>query len=437
MDSTQLGSTEIDDLRESLRCLTVVLARLDMSQARVVADESPPRSSASPEVVTRSDADWFRDKGITVSPGRLTTAADAVLDEIAADVGRQANQVAPLLSACRRGSALGRSQVVHLRDEPPEASAAITRLASRFHEVGLLSFMRHDRPSEQLMLRVADAGVPLLGGGWLERWAAVRCVRIADRVNREVSVMRNVELEGRSGRPAELDVCLVPEGAEPIIVECRTGSYQELLARADSLRRSLRLPSDRFLVLLNDVNPTVAAELTAIHSLTVVTAGTFEQRIEDLLTDRPERDRPARATTCEDDSATDEEVERIRSLLRSHGVRPRGTERRAVLEALAVECSGGGRTLADVRAAVADRAAVSRGAAADVIRAVRGGGGVVREAPGVSGDRARIGPLVTADVPQLELCCLRGWRAIISSVDPTLLAAPRMEQAFLRAVDAT
>ena len=149
----------------------------------LVGDGPAPASAATPGPATAADATpagsgfdllaaWLAERGARLVRHRPTAPADGPLDRLARRIGDQLELLGPLPAVLRRAVSRDRPQTVHLRDESVATIGAATSLSRDMHELGLLSHCYYERSCRQLHVRVAAAGRELLGGGWLERWAA-------------------------------------------------------------------------------------------------------------------------------------------------------------------------------------------------------------------------------------------------------------------------
>lgn len=425
------------------------------SAATPAADPGPPQTDAPLSSITVAHVEqWLAKRGASLREYRRPSSADGPLDRVAAQIGGRFELTEPLLCAARRAASSGRSRTLHLRDHGPEAVGAITASATRLHDLGLLSYARYERSVAQLHIRVADAGVAFLGGGWLERWAALRATDALAVLDRAGLVLRGVQIVLADDREVEIDLLVLADGLDPLVVECRTGAYQDRLDRDVRVRRALGLTPEQAIVVLSGAGRSACSELSAIHGLQITTLEGLDAVYAAALTRLPEQagatatvaatraDRapcaaPARAAheAPVDDPVVIRDVETIRATLRRSGLRPHPKQRRAILAAVATALAGGPRSARELKAAVAERAGTSRSAAHDILTALARGQGLL----GVDGTPLTslgedIGALVSPDCGELEACCRRAWRVALCAHDPTLLATPAADRCFAIAV---
>lgn len=426
--------------------------------------EALASSPCSPPPTIAGVEQWLASRDVSLRHYRGAEAADVPLDRIAADIGDRHPLVVLLLREARRAAAVDRSRTVHLRDEPADVVCATTALATRLHDLGLLSFARYERATRQLHLRVAEAGTAFLTGGWLERWAAGRGNAALARTGQCGVVVRNLEVELSDGQATELDCLLMADGVEPVWVECRTGAYQHRLDRDSRLRRTLGLDQVRAIILLAEMSDVGCAELSAIHGLHVTgIEGLDEALATTLAAGAPQL---ARAEAEHEDAAPvpDEvsapslpaivapptiratagapvafprDVEQIHDHLRRCHLRPHSALRRSALESIAASVGEGLKEVRELRVVVAERSGLSRAGVSDLLLALAHGGALRDEqgAPlSVLGGRP-IG-LASTDPGELEAACRRAWRSALRAVDPTLLTTAGGERAFAAGVDA-
>ena len=359
----------------------------------------------------------------------------------------------------RRAAACGRARTIHLRDEPPAVVGAVTSLAERLHDLGLLSFSRYERPVQQLHVRVADGGVAFLTGEWLERWVAHRVEAALGRNGCDGKVTRNPVLGFGDGNRAEVDMVVTTESDRPFMVECRTGFYQDRLARDGRLRDLLGLPAHRAVVVLTAVDPEDCDDIAAMHRLAVTGPEELDATLDAAL-ERRRRESVAQAGevalpllvdgTAPPAGGSDPaaghhaasrpvgaDVERIEALLREVGMRPHGEARPAGLAAIRDVLGVRPAGAREVREQAARRAGLSKSAVDDLLRALDRGGALTR-ADGGALEGLYSAPLVlrTLELDELERLCHRAWRAALRAHDPTLLGQHAGELAYRAATGA-
>lgn len=440
----------------------------------VLGDGPARASAATPQPASAADtpagsgfdllAAWLAKRGARIVRHRPTAPADRPLDRLARRIGDQPELLGPLPAALRRAVSRDRPQTVHLRDESVATIGAATSLSRDMHELGLLSHCYYERACRQLHVRVAAAGRELLGGGWLERWAASVVRESLTAASAPGTVLRGLELAFADGTEAELDLLVKGPVAEPVWIECRTGRYQDSLERDARLRRMLDIPSARSLLVLAGAEADTRRELSAIHGMRVLGpaellsaagallaapggGGLVAPREPHTVREAPpvEPAVPVATAPLEAESGTPTpaiarpaDVERVRGLLRQAGVRVHADRRRQALQAL-VELMRRqpGRTLRELKIALSDAASISRTAANELILALLRGGALSAQGNGSGTTLADLVlALDTDDVGALEDGCLRSWRALLRAQDPTMLASAEGERAFRAATTA-
>lgn len=450
-------------------------------------DAAPAASEAVNPVTVDVLRDWLAARGVGLLAHRRPEPADAPLDRVALELGDQLELLGPLPRALRQVASSGRSRTLHLRDETGQTIGAVTALAARLHDLGLLAFCRYERSTRQLHLRAAESAAGFLAGGWLERWTATRAQSALVASASQGLVLRGVEIQLPDGQTAELDVVVGSATGARLWIECRTGTYQDRLDRDVRLRRALGLEPVEAIIVLAEATPEACIELSVLHGLHVTTPALVDEALRGALdvaapiasaTGRSQVGNGARAAAAshawplpsggpaEDGAAANAasawsagddggdaeaqpptpaasaarrgDVQRILTLLRRCGLRPHPQERLQTLQALVVAVAEGpARLPKELRVEMAERTGLSRSAANDLLLAlVRGGGLLGSDGQPLANRGSAVGALASDDPVVLDACCQRAWRAAVCAQDPTLLGSAEGERAFREAVAA-
>lgn len=122
-------------------------------------------------------------------------------------------------------------------------------------------------------------------GAWLEWFALDKMLEIAAArgKNYHFSCARNVKVRLANEDLHELDVVFLPDGKQPLIVECKSGEYRRELDKYLALRKRMGVPASHFIILVTDLDDMQAKSLSAMYDLTFVTPDTLVEHLQETL----------------------------------------------------------------------------------------------------------------------------------------------------------
>lgn len=159
-----------------------------------------------------------------------------------------------------------------------------TQLCTLLKEGGLLKSYTYSPKQRRIYGRLADDGKTrsLITGGWLERYARQVIQLTLRRRNIPHDLLLNPVLLYPNGDRFEVDVLLrTPQLF--LLVECKTGGYEENLERHQRIAADLRIPAKQVMYLLLGVPETVLDELNRQWGFTFVNEKTLPERLERML----------------------------------------------------------------------------------------------------------------------------------------------------------
>lgn len=214
-------------------------------------------------------ASLLEDRASNVSH-RSESERERVLDKIALDVGTNYEDVKALLAQLSYSARQGSKASVGLAKLEPRIKDKIRTCASMLHSYAFISQLFYSRKSQTLHVTASPSPPEVQAfftGGWFERfvWATTLMTLPLERS----AALRNVKLELPRGGAAEIDIVAAIDGA-PILIECRTGDYQDRIQRYVDRSAELGVPPDRNFLVVLDIALNVADDLSHLFGLRVL-----------------------------------------------------------------------------------------------------------------------------------------------------------------------
>ena len=162
---------------------------------------------------------------------------------------------------------------------------AINTLCRQLYSHTFFARYHYQKPEKivRLTLQTAPAVRQFFDGGWLEWYAFITLIELAQQRNKDFSCARGVKVVFPNEDLHELDVVCLPAGQPPICIECKSGEFRRDIDKYLRLRKRLGLDRHHFVICAADLTQEQAAGLTAMYELTFVNLETLTPHLATLL----------------------------------------------------------------------------------------------------------------------------------------------------------
>ncbi len=162
---------------------------------------------------------------------------------------------------------------------------AINTLCRQLYSHTFFARYHYQKPEKivRLTLQTAPAVRQFFDGGWLEWYAFITLIELAQQRNKDFSCARGVKVVFPNEDLHELDVVCLPTGQPPICIECKSGEFRRDIDKYLRLRKRLGLDRHHFVICAADLTQEQAAGLTAMYELTFVNLETLAPHLATLL----------------------------------------------------------------------------------------------------------------------------------------------------------
>lgn len=380
---------------------------------------------------------WLTARGVVVKNYHVSLSADPVLDRLAMFLGDRFGNLSRLHDAIRRSLSLGNSFTLSLASRTQAEIADSTQFCTMLSNYAFLSSYRYDKRGRIIRAAPQHVGhvVNFFTGGWFERYVHLKLEQLFEQSNLQASCLRNPQITLPNGNDFELDLFFLI-GGEPLWVECKTGNYQAYVGKYGSVRKILSVPKERTILTILGLPENLAAELTALHDITMANERTFMRAVctaldlpdclESLETELPQVETDLRALNLSP-TMTSVATATLATWFKKNHLRPSPEHRRVVLEALPAVAAALGfpATANDLKRALAARTGVSKKRLQDILNAVMRGGCLLDEegAP-VSASNVPFHRLASDDPDVLEAKCVEAYARVLLEAFPSYFDSP-------------
>lgn len=281
LDDLADGLATLSQSLRQLRAALEVEAAKEPSQplangadAEHITEEAPqpdylgqPRETAILPSAEDAVRQWLNDRNVTVVRAAET---EDPLTPLAVELGENFECLGPLHDSIRRCQSTGTSFRLSLEGRPPKYVQTCVEFAKKLSDIGMLTDYRYDTNTRIMRARCQTAGaVPaFFSGEWFELYIMERTNLILRELGRPFATLRNAQVTFPDETTSELDLLYLVED-QPLLIECKTGEYNQYLSRLRNINRHLRLPAERLLLVL--LNAPVAEIIQTVRSLWKVT----------------------------------------------------------------------------------------------------------------------------------------------------------------------
>ena len=229
---------------------------------------------------------WFAARQIEAQFDYAQVDTSGFFDDAARMVGNGYALFAELMDRVRFAYRKSHSWVnLELASLPQKDAQAINTLCRQLYSHTFFARYHYQKPEKivRLTLQTAPAVRQFFDGGWLEWYAFITLIELAQQRNKDFSCARGVKVVFPNEDLHELDVVCLPAGQPPICIECKSGEFRRDIDKYLRLRKRLGLDRHRFVICAADLTQEQAAGLTAMYELTFVNLETLPPHLATLL----------------------------------------------------------------------------------------------------------------------------------------------------------
>jgi hypothetical protein len=229
---------------------------------------------------------WFAARQIEAQFDYAQVDTSGFFDDAARMVGNGYALFAELMDRVRFAYRKSHSWVnLELASLPQKDAQAINTLCRQLYSHTFFARYHYQKPEKivRLTLQTAPAVRQFFDGGWLEWYAFITLIELAQQRGKDFSCARGVKVVFPNEDLHELDVVCLPAGQPPICIECKSGEFRRDIDKYLRLRKRLGLDRHRFVICAADLTQEQAAGLTAMYELTFVNLETLAPHLATLL----------------------------------------------------------------------------------------------------------------------------------------------------------
>ncbi len=232
-------------------------------------------------------SEYVQELGLSLQLSRngLSEAEEKTLERISGFLGERFEKLQGLYEKLKQAAGKGNGEFQYsLASLAQQDIGLSTQLCTLLKEGGLLKSYTYSSKQRRIYARLVDEGKvrSFITGGWLERYARQVVQLALRRRNIPHDLLLNPVLLYPNGDRFELDL-LLRTPSLMLLVECKTGGYEENLERHQRIATDLRIPPKQVVYLLLGVPESTLDELGRQWGFTFVNEKTLGEYLERLL----------------------------------------------------------------------------------------------------------------------------------------------------------
>lgn len=216
---------------------------------------------------------WFASRQIEARFDYAQVDTSGFFDDAARMVGKGYALFAELMERVRFAYRKSHNWVnLELASQSQKDAQAINTLCRQLYSHTFFARYHYQKPEKivRLTLQTATTIRQFFEGGWLEWYAFIELIELAQQRGVNFSCARGVKVVFPNEDLHELDVVCLPAGQPPICIECKSGEFRRDIDKYLRLRKRLGMDRSRFVICAADLTQEQAAGLTAMYELTFV-----------------------------------------------------------------------------------------------------------------------------------------------------------------------
>lgn len=221
---------------------------------------------------------WLAERGISIQGMRESSGLDEAADSAAAFLGKHFSSLRAFHDAIRRRIGGAQSGPFPCEGLPPQGINNIVSLGNMLHRCGFFSQFKYVRtPAKKVVFEPQNIGkvTNFFNGDWLERYSrslVKESVVKAGGSFFDEQLLLGPKVVFPDMTEGELDLLLGLQDGRVIWLECKTGRWQDFVARYKNIQKNyLRLSQQHSaLVLLDPLSDVEKNSASALSSMSVM-----------------------------------------------------------------------------------------------------------------------------------------------------------------------
>ncbi|MEY3989830.1 MAG: hypothetical protein RI985_911 [Chloroflexota bacterium] len=288
-NQTQLLAQLLEEQRRTAEALEQLATQIHkLSQTQSVRQTST--QLRLPKIASAQDLagipvlhQFLAERGIAIKTLRARQEYDAVHDDVALALGSKYYAISPLLDQIKRTMQLGQTFHLNIGQYSQTSVADITLIGRKLHELAFLTTY-HYQKAPRFLVTARPNTIPevqnFFSGQWLERYIMQVFMGIGQDLQARLGdVVLNPQIVLPNGDDFELDL-LATANDRVYWIECKTGSYQEHIAKYSRFAQILKLPATQAIMVLPDAHESLTQNLSRMFGMHVVNLGELHDHLD-------------------------------------------------------------------------------------------------------------------------------------------------------------
>ncbi|OAM51773.1 hypothetical protein A7981_09920 [Methylovorus sp. MM2] len=216
---------------------------------------------------------WFSKLHIQASPNHKAVDTTGFFDEIANEIGNNYALFNPLLEQiCYAQTKNHNGTTLSLSQKTPSEVKTLTAFCRQLYDYSFVGKYFHQKTEKSIRLILQTSPVirSFFSGAWLEWFAMMQVLILAQEKNIPFSCARNLSITFANNDVNELDVFFLINEKTPICIECKTGEYKSSIEKYRIIKKRLGLQKNQFILCVAGLSDEHAQGMSSMYEITFV-----------------------------------------------------------------------------------------------------------------------------------------------------------------------
>jgi hypothetical protein len=257
-----------------------------------LADTPPPADAQAFDATDLTSAeqhaplrDWFAARQVQAQFDQALVDTSGYFDDAAQAIGQRFDLFGELVDRVRAAYRKSFTWInLDLSKMSQKDAQAVNALCRQLYSHTFFARYHYQKAEKvvRLSLQPAPAVRQFFEGEWLEWFTFMEMLDQCRAGGRGFSCARGVRVVFSNEDLHELDVVFLPQGHQPVVIECKSGEFRRDIDKYVRLRKRLGLDRTRFVVCATDLSDEQARSLNAMYELSFVNHQTLKSHLATL-----------------------------------------------------------------------------------------------------------------------------------------------------------
>lgn len=230
--------------------------------------------------------EWFRKKQIETRFDYARVDTSGFFDDAACMIGDHHKLYSELVNRVCFSYRKNHTKLsIELANLSQKDGQALHQFCRTLYSHSFFAHFHYEKQPKIIRLTLQNAPImrQFFNGEWLEWYVFMMLLRKNQTSQRGFSCARGVKVIFPNEDLHEFDVVCLPQGRNPVFIECKTGEFRHDIEKYTKLRKRLGIEKSDFILCASELTDEQAKGLSSMYELSFVNPTMLESKLEDIL----------------------------------------------------------------------------------------------------------------------------------------------------------